>query len=172
MFIRENLGRVALCLALAIPFSLAAGKRHVAANKPASEASAIPGKELMQKVFDAWGTMNPQNVAKFYATGPNVFYNVLPPEYESWEQYQRGAEKVLSGFQFFKATVGHDAHVHRECGMAWGTASVHEEFVFKDRSKGSGDYRWTVIWKKTGSEWLIVHEHTSAPLIVAADDKK
>lgn len=172
MFIRENLGRVALCLALAIPFSLVAGKRHVTANKPASEASATPGKALMQKVFDAWGTMNPQNVAKFYATGPHVFYDVLPPAYESWEQYQRGAEKVLSGFRFYKATVGDDAQVHQECGMAWGTASVHEEFVFKDGSKGSGDYRWTVIWKKTGSGWLIVHEHTSAPLIVAADDKK
>lgn len=172
MLMRESLGRVVLCVALAIPFSLAAGKRQATANKSTSEASVTPDKALMQKAFDAWGTMNSQKVAKFYATGPNVFYDVLPPEYESWEQYQRGAEKVLSGFQFYKATEGDDAQVHRECGMAWGTASVHEEFVFKDGSKGSGDYRWTVIWKKTGSHWLIVHEHTSAPLMVAADDKK
>jgi ketosteroid isomerase-like protein len=27
-----------------------------------------------------------------------------------------------------------------------------------------GAFRWTVIWQKTGGQWLIVHEHVSAPL--------
>jgi ketosteroid isomerase-like protein len=34
----------------------------------------------------------------------------------------------------------------------------------KNGSKSEGDFRWTVIWETNGKEWLIVHEHISAPL--------
>jgi ketosteroid isomerase-like protein len=34
----------------------------------------------------------------------------------------------------------------------------------KSGKRDLGAFRWTVIWQKEGGQWLIVHEHVSAPL--------
>jgi ketosteroid isomerase-like protein len=41
----------------------------------------------------------------------------------------------------------------------------------KDGSSDSLDWRWTAVWEKEGKDWLIRHEHFSAPLPMPAPPK-
>jgi len=138
---------------------------HAAKTAGNSAASAAaPSKALMDAIWAGWSTDNPANVAKYYAKGPHVFFDIAPLKYNSWAEYEKGVKQVLSGFQSLKATVNDDAQIHRHGSLVWGTASVHHVGVAKDGKRSEGDFRWTVIWEKSGKGWLIVHEHVSAPL--------
>jgi ketosteroid isomerase-like protein len=57
-----------------------------------------------------------------------------------------------------------DAQVHQAGSLAWATATVDGEIVNKDGSHLKLDARWTSVWEKRGSTWVIVHDHFSQPL--------
>ena len=154
---------------LSLTLTLPAFRQPEASHKTkAASSSAVntqaPSKALMDAIWAAWSTDNPANVAKYYAQGPHVFFDIAPLKYNSWAEYEKGVVQVIGGFQSLKATVNDDAQIHRHGNLVWGTATVHHLDVAKDGKKSEGDFRWTVIWEKTGTEWLIVHEHVSAPL--------
>ena len=158
-----------LITVLLLLVTLPAFTRQKTGSKPATAAHSAagaktPGKALMDAIWAGWSTGNPANVARYYAKGPHVFYDIAPLKYNSWAEYEKGVVQVISGFQSLKATVNDDAQIHRHGSLAWGTATVHHVDVMKDGRKSEGDFRWTVIWETNGSEWLIVHEHVSAPL--------
>jgi ketosteroid isomerase-like protein len=154
-----------LSFALMVPIfgQQPAAKTSKAAAHPSAGAKA-PDKALMDAIWAGWSSHNPANVAKYYAKGPHVFFDIAPLKYNSWAEYEKGVMEVIGGFQSLKATVNDDAQIHRHGDLVWGTATVHHVDVAKDGKKSEGDFRWTVIWEKTGREWLIVHEHVSAPL--------
>jgi ketosteroid isomerase-like protein len=162
----RNSGVIAVLLfALTVPVF---GQQHAATRTKATAKSAAgaktPSKALMDAIWAGWSSGNPANVARYYAKGPHVFYDIAPLKYNSWAEYEKGVVGVISGFQSLKATVNDDAQIHRHGSLAWGTATVHHVDVMKNGSQSAGDFRWTVIWETNGSEWLIVHEHVSAPL--------
>ena len=90
---------VVLLLTLALPaFSRAQGTHG---NKAASSSAAntqAPSKALMDAIWAAWSTDNPANVAKYYAKGPHVFFDITPLKYNSWAEYQKGVAEVIGGF--------------------------------------------------------------------------
>ncbi|HJS99441.1 MAG TPA: nuclear transport factor 2 family protein [Terriglobales bacterium] len=135
-----------------------------ATSSSAAANTEAPSKALMDAIWAGWSSGNPANVAKYYAKGPHIFFDIAPLKYNSWAEYEKGVVQVIGGFQSLKATVNDDAQIHRHGTLVWGTATVHHVDVTKDGKKSEGDFRWTVIWEKTGPEWLIVHEHVSAPL--------
>ena len=151
-------------------------------NQPAAKAAsssaksaantAVPSKALMQKIWDAWATLDPANVASYYAKGAgHTFFDIAPLKYDSWEEYEKGVKQVISGFQSLKPTVN-DARLHRHADLVWATAIVHADEVMKDGTKQQGDMRWTVVWQKLGPNWLIVHEHVSVPLAAPSPGEK
>jgi ketosteroid isomerase-like protein len=132
---------------------------------PATQAPVAPDKALMQKIVDAWSTMNPDNVAQYYAQeGNNVFYDFTPLKYAGWKEYAEGVRKIVADYSSAKFSLNPDAQVHRRGNLAWGTATWHADFVKKDSTKEVLDGRWTVVWEKRGDNWLIVHDHYSVPL--------
>jgi ketosteroid isomerase-like protein len=135
-----------------------------ATSSSAAANTEAPSKALMDAIWAGWSSGNPANVAKYYAKGPHVFFDIAPLKYNSWAEYEKGVVQVIGGFQSLKATVNDDSQIHRHGSLVWGTATVHHVDIAKDGKKSEGDFRWTVIWEKTGTEWLIVHEHVSAPL--------
>lgn len=163
---RTSCAIVTLLLTLAFPAFSQQNTTHKAKATSGSAAAntEAPSKALMDAIWAAWSTDNPANVAKYYAKGPHVFFDITPLKYNSWAEYQKGVTEVIGGFQSLKGTVNDDAQIHRHGNLVWGTAIVHHVDVAKDGKKSEGDFRWTVIWEKTGAEWLIVHEHVSAPL--------
>lgn len=119
----------------------------------------------MQQIMDAWSTMDPSKPAPFYSTDKgNVYYDIAPLKYVGWAAYAEGVQKVFADFSSLKLAVAKDAAVHTRGNLTWGTATWHMDVVLKDGKKEAMDGRWTVIWQKTGDDWLIVHEHVSVPL--------
>ena len=127
-------------------------------------AGPAPDKTLMQKVWDGWATLDPANVAQYYATGPRTFFDIAPLKYNSWDEYQNGAKGLLAGFRSAKFTVNDDAAFHNEGNLIWATATVKEEMTEKSGKVDMGVFRYTVIWTNENGKWLIVHEHVSAPI--------
>ena len=150
---------VSLCL-LALT-SFAQTKKSAMKKSPSAPAFE---KAHLQKIWDGWATLDPANVAQYYATGPHTFFDIAPLKYGSWPEYEKGAKQVLAGYKSAKFTVNDDADVHPHGDLVWATATVKEEMTTKAGKVEMGNFRWTVIFENEEGKWLIVHEHVSAPL--------
>src|SRR3984893_7112313 len=101
-------------------------------KKPTTQTSSptgAPDKAYMQKIWDAWGTMDPANAANFYASGPHTFFDIAPLKYGGWAEDQAGVKNLLAGYKSAKFTVNDDAAMHPHGDLAWGTATVREEMT-------------------------------------------
>jgi len=83
----KRLLTVSLCL-LALTLSGFAQTKKSSIKKTA--AGPVPDRAFMQKIWDGWSTLDPANVAKYYATGPHAFFDIAPLKYASWDEYQAG----------------------------------------------------------------------------------
>ncbi len=128
--------------------------------------AGIPDRLLMQKIMDAWATLNPANAGKYYDKSPeNVFFDDAGGvKFIGWQSYEDGIREAMKVLQAVKWTVNDDAMVRRAGNYAWGTATVHTEMTYKSGTRQVVDERWTLIWASKGMQWLVVHEHFSAPL--------
>src|SRR5208337_5594977 len=86
---------VSLCL-LALTVSGLAQMKKSPMQKAAGPA---PDRASVQKVWDGWSTLNPDNVAQFYATGPHTFYDIAPLKYSNWDDYAKGARNLVSNYK-------------------------------------------------------------------------
>ena len=134
------------------------------AQQKATEEATF--RKLLDSYCAAWSSGNPDNAAKFYAQEDGlVFYDLAPFSYHSWKEYRVGVQK-----QFFdnataaKLTASKDLKVTRRGTLAWTTVSMHFSEKTKDGKSTEAQVRYTGIWEKRGANWLLVHEHLSAPL--------
>lgn len=158
---RKKLFAVSLCL-VALTLSSVAQKKNSALKKAA--AGPVPDKALMQKLWDGWSTLDPANVASFYASGPHTYFDIAPLKYGSWDEYEKGVKSVVAGYKSAKFTVNDDAAVHPHGDLVWGTATISEQMTTQAGKIEMGNFRWTVIWENEDGEWVIVHEHVSEPV--------
>jgi ketosteroid isomerase-like protein len=135
---------------------------EAAAKKPATPVA--PNKAYLQTIWDGWATLDPANVAKFYASGPHTFFDIAPLKYGSWDEYAAGVKGVLSGYKSAKFMLNDDTAIHPHGDLVWVTATVKEEMTTKAGKVEMGNFRWTGIFENQDGKWLIVHEHVSAPL--------
>jgi len=157
----KRLSTVVLCL-LAVTLSALAQPPKPAAKK--SAAPPAPDHAYLQKIWDGWSTLDPASVAKFYATGPHVFFDIAPLKYASWDEYAKGVKVVLSGYKSAKCRVNDDAVFHPHGDLVWATATVSNEMTTKAGKIEMNTFRWTVIFENQEGKWMIVHEHVSEPL--------
>jgi ketosteroid isomerase-like protein len=157
----KRLLAVSLCL-LALSFSSFAKSPKPTTKK--SSAGPAPDKAYLQKIWDGWSTLDPGNVAKYYASGPHTFFDIAPLKYASWDEYEKGVKSVLSAYKSAKLTVNDDADIHPHGDLVWATATIKEEMTTKAGKTEMGNFRWTVVWENQDGKWLIVHEHVSEPL--------
>jgi ketosteroid isomerase-like protein len=136
----------------------------LAVGTGAQKSAGTPDKAYMQKIWDGWSTLNPDNVAQFYASGSHAFFDIAPLKYNGWDEYQSGVRKVLADYKSAKFTVNDDAELHAAGKYFWGTATVKFEMTHRDGKVDMGNMRWTVVFDKQGTKWLTVHEHVSVPM--------
>lgn len=162
----------ALVLALVLlmgPLVVAQGKKS-AASKQGTDGEF---KTLIDRYYAAWNTGNPDQAAGLYAKEAGlVFYDIAPLKYNGWDEYKEGVKKVLSEFSSFKLTVNDDLNATRRGNVAWTTVTFHASATLKSGGPMEFDGRHTAIWEKRGGQWLIVHEHASAPLPPAPSEKR
>lgn len=134
-------------------------------KSPMKRASIpAPDKAYLQKIWDGWSTLNPDNVASYYATGPNTFFDIAPLKYGSWDEYHNGVKNVVANYKSAKFTVNDDAAIHSHGDLVWVTATVANQMTQKSGKVEMGNLRWTAVFENEDGKWLIVHEHVSAPL--------
>lgn len=133
-----------------------------ATHKKSSAGGAVD-KAYLQKIWDGWATLNPDNTAPFYVKGPHVFFDIAPVKYNSWDEYYAGVKNVLAGFQSATFKVNDDAQIHPAGKDVWITATIASDMVEKSGKHDMSTMRWTAVFEKTEGTWLIVHEHVSEP---------
>jgi len=123
-------------------------------------------RRLIDSYCAAWSTGNVEAPSKFYAKENGLaFYDVAPFAYHSWKEYQEGVQKeFLDTAESIKLTAGKDLKVTRRGMIAWTTVPMHLTEKTKDGKTSEMDLRYTGIWEKRGANWVLVHEHLSAPL--------
>jgi ketosteroid isomerase-like protein len=123
-------------------------------------------RKLIDDYCVAWSTGNTDNAGKFYAQDDDlIFYDVTPFSYHSWKEYVPGVHKaLLDSAAEVKLTAGKDLKVTRRGNVTWTTVPMHFYEKTKDGKVMEADLRYTGIWEKRGSNWLLVHEHVSVPM--------
>jgi ketosteroid isomerase-like protein len=135
-------------------------------KRDTKKMAAIPAlyKAYLQQIWDGWSTLDPANTAKFYASGPNTYFDIAPLKYSNWDEYEKGVKGVLAGYKSAKFTVNDDAAIHPHGDLVWVTATIADEMTSKAGKVEMGNMRWTAVFEDQNGKWLIVHEHVSAPL--------
>ncbi len=157
----KRFSAVLLCL-LVLTLSVVAQPPKPATKK--STAPPPPDKAYLQKIWDGWSTLDPANVAKFYAAGPHIFFDIAPLKYNSWDEYSKGVQAVVSGYRSARFTLNDDLAVHPHGDLVWATATVKSEMTTKAGKVEMSNMRWTSVFENQDGKWMIVHEHVSEPL--------
>jgi ketosteroid isomerase-like protein len=157
----KRLLTVSMCV-LALTLSGAAQNKQSSMKK--TPGGPVPDKPYLQKIWDGWSTLDPSNTEKYYAKGPNVFFDIAPLKYNRWDEYEKGIKGIAAGYKSAKFELNDDVAVHPHGDLVWVTATVKEEMTTKAGKVEMGNFRWTAIFESEAGKWLIVHEHVSAPL--------
>ena len=96
---QKRLLTVLMCMIAVSLSSFAAPKKPT--PRKASSAGPVPDQAYIQKIWDGWATIDPANVAPYYAKGPNTFFDIAPVKYTSWEDYAEGVKKEFAGYKSF-----------------------------------------------------------------------
>jgi len=136
------------------------------AQKKTSKTAAAGAvdKAYLQKIWSGWATLDAAGQKQYYAQGPHVFFDIAPLKYASWDEYEAGVTKVLSGYKSGKCTVNDDLQIHKMGDGYWVTSTVAYELTSKTGKVEMGQFRWTAVFEKQDGKWLIVHEHVSEPI--------
>jgi len=139
-------------------------------NLGVAQTTAPPAERAvrsrMEAVTAAWGTMDAAKILPFYSTDPDgVFFDLSPLEYRGAATFIPSSLRGLSDDQSISLIIRGDARIHLMTpDSAWTTATVDLGQVHKDGKKETMPIRWTSVWSKTNGQWIIVHDHWSAPM--------
>jgi len=123
-------------------------------------------RKLIDGYCAAWSSGDPNNAAKYYAKEDGlVFFDLAPFSYSGWKEYDLGVRKeLLDQMVSGSLTAGKGLKVTRHGNIAWTTVPMHFSAKMKDGKTIDTPVRYTGIWEKKGKNWVLVHEHLSAPL--------
>ncbi len=121
-------------------------------------------RPIVEKMLAGWSTLDTKNVSRFYAKDADlVFFDVVPLKYSGWTEYERGFQQISATWKSIKVTVG-DFQATRNGNISWAVYTTPVEIMPKDGAVMKGVTRNTDIFEKRGNDWIIIHEHVSAPL--------
>jgi ketosteroid isomerase-like protein len=123
-------------------------------------------RTLIDGYCKAWSSGNPDNAAKYYAKDSSLtFYDLAPFSYTGWKQYSEGTHELFStNVDSITLTADKDLKVTRHGNIAWTTVSMHAFAKMKNGTTLDTPVRYTGIWERRGKDWVLVHEHLSAPI--------
>jgi len=123
-------------------------------------------RKLIDGYCAAWSSGNADTPAKYYAKDNSlVFYDIAPFSYHGWKEYRDGVEKGLfANMASGSLTDDKEMKIMRRGTLALTTVHMHFSEKTKDGKAVEVEIRYTGIWEKRGANWLLVHEHLSAPM--------
>jgi ketosteroid isomerase-like protein len=151
--------RLTLCLTLAFMVSCTAPGERAGDVQAAKEAIRLQ----LEKYTAALDAADTNLAAQVWLTSPEV--SLIHPG-----GHQHGWEEVKAFYTFFGSTFSerkltvHDVSIHVNADTAW--VELYWHFNAKLRANDSpmqSDGRETQVYRKVGSQWLLVHVHYSGP---------
>ena len=136
------------------------------AQSNAAQAQSKPDeiRAVLERLYAAWSDLDPSKTAAFYAKDADLmFFDIAPMKYTGWTEYAAGVPKAFAAYRSGKFTLNDDLRTHRHGNLAWATATWRAELTKKDGSKENVEGRYTAVLEKRGPQWLVIHEHMSAP---------
>jgi ketosteroid isomerase-like protein len=123
-------------------------------------------KQLTNQSYAAWNTHNPDTIAAFYLKTPDlVVYDATPLKYQGWQEFKSGIQTHLfDKLDRFELTAHDDFHATRNGDLVWVTFTYHLSAALKNGQPIEAEGRQTDLWQQHNGKWLIIHEHTSAPV--------
>ncbi len=94
-------------------------------------------------------------------------FDLMSPEktvIRGWESYKAIWVPAMRNFDEWTVTGLSDVEITVDKSMALTTLLFAGEGKLKDGTPVNGEFHSTLIWKKSGKEWKIVHEHVSGPV--------
>ena len=126
---------------------------------------------LIDDYAEAWstedGTLDTEAVEELYASDPDlVFYDaILPERFVGFEDMIRSGEELFANLNSMTLTPTGDLDVRRYGErLAWTTTVIDMEAVSTEGAIMTFPMRQTAIWEQRGENWVMVHEHVSAPI--------
>jgi ketosteroid isomerase-like protein len=137
-----------------------------APSEPLKSQDAVSElKPIVEKLLPAWATLDTKNPAPFYAKDAGLtFYDIAPLKYTGWADYAAGFQKIAGTWKSLKLTLNPDLQATRNGNIAWATYTAAFEIEPKEGPVMKGEARATDIFEKRGNDWVIIHEHISAPM--------
>jgi uncharacterized protein (TIGR02246 family) len=153
-----------LLITLGLGLLLLASPAIAQGKKEAKQAAADDVSTVLRQLYAAWGDLDPQKAAPFYAKDADLtFFDIAPMKYQGWSGYAAGVPKAFAPYKSAKFTLNDDLRTHLHGNLAWATATWHGELIKKDGSTEKMDGRYTAVLEKRDGKWLVVHEHMSVP---------
>jgi ketosteroid isomerase-like protein len=92
-------------------------------------------------------------------------YDIAPPVggYIGWDAYKVGWYKVMDKYREIHFTYLDDLRVFRRGEVGWSSVSARWNGQTAAGAEFSKDIRITLIWVLEQGNWVITHEHASAP---------
>jgi ketosteroid isomerase-like protein len=138
---------------------MAAMQSHAQQNEQAVRA-------LVPRIVASWETFDLTKIEPYYARDPDLtYFDLAPLKYNNWAEYRATVPKVLfDPNSSLKLKVNDDLRVHSRGSLAWATFTFGADVTAKQGATSHLEGRWTMVLEKRGTNWLVVHEHVSAPL--------
>jgi len=153
-----------IAVSLFLLFALSASAQSKKSDAKHMAAIPAPDRAYLQKIWDGWSTLNPDNVVQYYAAGPHTYFDIAPLKYNSWEDYKSGSKALIAEYKSARFTLNDDLAIHPHGDLTWVTATVAEQMTTTAGKVEMGNFRWTVVFENENGKWIIVHEHVSAPI--------
>ena len=162
MAMRLSFRAVVISSLVALSFASASAR---ASRKSLSQGDVAAIKDRAEQVWKAYETLDGSKARPFYSSAANnVYFDIAPLQYRGTEAYQQGVTQLLKTFRSISFQHNGDLEIHPIGDQAWCTETLTAAIVHVDGNKGNLPIRWTAIWEKQNGNWVIVHEHVSAPL--------
>lgn len=122
-----------------------------------------------QRVVEGFQAKDVDKIMSCYVPDESLFvFDVVPPrEYVGAKAYRKDWEDLFAQFPGPAEADMSDLKVFVQGTMGYAHLISHSVLTDKHGKKTESNVRTTDVFRKTGGNWLIVHEHNSVPVDLA-----
>jgi ketosteroid isomerase-like protein len=157
---------LAVLILLAASATLAQKKNKNQPPPPDPNAQAMPlppGDEIEHDIGEMLGALQVGNIEemhKYYADNATFVNSVYGPPIIGWQSWAAGYERQKAAFRGMQI-VRRNTLIFPHGDMAWATYQWEFSGIETNGAQYSAHGQTTLVLNRVGSNWLIVHNHTS-----------
>ncbi len=131
-------------------------------------------KNLVQDYYAAWSpgrnSFDISKAERFYSKGVELSaYDVFHTDgvIRGWNNYKAELTQIMDSFADFNIIMNKDdVEVFRHGDITWTASHFKIKGTFKNAQQIEAVGRNSLVWQRQDDrDWLIVHEHSSAPIM-------